>query len=188
MRFVITGALGHIGSRLLRAVPQQFGDADVVLVDDLSTQRYCSLFDLPGGANYQFLEADETLRQKALDVLADADRYHWVHQTNWFGEPALNLPQDMFALQEAVYCSRPKFIDYQRNGLFLVLLDPLHNRPAELVGANEPARPTKRGVRVERKVRRDGCNDGVLGNVVENTDPLLLKSSQIFGRRQRLKL
>jgi nucleoside-diphosphate-sugar epimerase len=43
MKIVVTGALGHIGSRLIRALPDAFPDAEIVLLDDLSTQRYCSL-------------------------------------------------------------------------------------------------------------------------------------------------
>ena len=56
MKIVVTGALGHIGSRLIRELPVRFPDAEIVLVDDLSTQRYCSLFDLPAGGRYRFVE------------------------------------------------------------------------------------------------------------------------------------
>lgn len=57
MKLVITGPLGHIGSRLLRTIPaDRF--SEIVLIDDLSTQRYCSLFDLPRGAPMRFVEAD----------------------------------------------------------------------------------------------------------------------------------
>lgn len=58
MRIVITGALGHIGSRLIREIPNRFPKAEIVLLDDLSTQRYCSLFNLPAYGKYRFLEAD----------------------------------------------------------------------------------------------------------------------------------
>jgi UDP-glucose 4-epimerase len=58
MKIVITGALGHIGSRLIRVLPDYFPDAEILLVDDLSTQRYCSLFNLPAVGKYRFLEAD----------------------------------------------------------------------------------------------------------------------------------
>lgn len=58
MRIVITGALGHIGSSLIRELPGAFPDAELVLVDNLSTQRYCALFDLPQEGRYQFVEAD----------------------------------------------------------------------------------------------------------------------------------
>lgn len=59
MKLVITGALGHIGSRLIHAlVPGEFDE--VVLIDNLSTQRYCSLFNLPEGITWQFVEEDVT--------------------------------------------------------------------------------------------------------------------------------
>lgn len=56
------------------------------------------------------MASDQALQADALSLLARADRYHWVHQTNWFGEPILNLPQDMFALQEIMFRTRPDFV------------------------------------------------------------------------------
>ena len=53
---------------------------------------------------------DEDLQRDALDVLARADRYRWIHQTNWFGEPILQLPQDVLAIQEILFETRPEFI------------------------------------------------------------------------------
>lgn len=58
MRIGVTGALGHIGSRLIRDLPGTFDDCEFLLVDDLSTQRYSSLFNLPESAGYRFIEAD----------------------------------------------------------------------------------------------------------------------------------
>jgi len=57
-KIVVTGALGHIGSRLIRELPEKFPDAEILLLDDLSTQRYCSLFDLPSSGKFEFIEAD----------------------------------------------------------------------------------------------------------------------------------
>ena len=54
--------------------------------------------------------ADKKLQADALDVLERADRKRWIHQTTWFGEPILNLPQDMFAIQDIVWRVRPDFI------------------------------------------------------------------------------
>jgi nucleoside-diphosphate-sugar epimerase len=54
---LITGALGHIGSGFIhRLQPQDFHE--VVLLDNLSTQRFCSLFNLPDGVRFHFIEGD----------------------------------------------------------------------------------------------------------------------------------
>lgn len=71
MKLVVTGALGHIGSRLIRELPRRFSGAEIVLVDDLSTQRYCSLFGLPRDGRYRFVEAD-VLRGDIASVVAGA--------------------------------------------------------------------------------------------------------------------
>ncbi len=58
MRFVVTGALGHIGSQLIRELPAAFPNAEIVMIDNMVTQRYCSLFNLPTGGKYHFIETD----------------------------------------------------------------------------------------------------------------------------------
>jgi nucleoside-diphosphate-sugar epimerase len=58
MKIVVTGALGHIGSALIRALPERFDGAEIVMIDNLSTLRYPSLFDLPATGRYRFIEAD----------------------------------------------------------------------------------------------------------------------------------
>lgn len=68
-RIVVTGALGHIGSRLVRTLPDTFPETEVVMVDDLSSQRVASLFDLPQDAQYRFVEAD--ILEADLEALFD---------------------------------------------------------------------------------------------------------------------
>jgi len=58
VKIVVTGALGHIGSALIRDLPLRFAGAEIVLIDNLSTQRYPSLFELPVRGRYRFVEAD----------------------------------------------------------------------------------------------------------------------------------
>ena len=71
MKLVITGPLGHIGSGLIHSLTPE--DAtEVVLVDNLSTQRYCSLFNLPAGIRWRFVEADVTTADLD-DLFAGAD-------------------------------------------------------------------------------------------------------------------
>lgn len=71
MRIVVTGALGHIGSRLIRMLPDAFPQAEIVLLDNLATQRYPSLFSLPSDATYRFVEFD-ILRDSLDEVFANA--------------------------------------------------------------------------------------------------------------------
>jgi UDP-glucose 4-epimerase len=58
MKVVVTGGLGHIGSRLIRELPDTFPGIEVVIVDNLATQRYVSLLDLPSTAKYLFAQGD----------------------------------------------------------------------------------------------------------------------------------
>ena len=58
----------------------------------------------------QEMSEDSELQAKALDVLISADKYRWIHQGKWFGEPLLNLPQDMFAIQDIIWKTRPDYI------------------------------------------------------------------------------
>jgi UDP-glucose 4-epimerase len=60
MKLIVTGALGHIGSYLVRDFAAQFPAVEIVMIDNLSTQRYPSLFNLPSTAHYDFVEADVT--------------------------------------------------------------------------------------------------------------------------------
>jgi UDP-glucose 4-epimerase len=58
MKIIVTGALGHIGSRLIRELPTKYPNAEIVMIDSLFTQRYPSLFNLPAEAKYRFIEGD----------------------------------------------------------------------------------------------------------------------------------
>ncbi|MBF0232133.1 MAG: cephalosporin hydroxylase [Desulfamplus sp.] len=53
---------------------------------------------------------DDKLGKDALDLLVRADKHSWIHQTTWFGEPVLNLPQDMFAIQEIIFRTQPDYL------------------------------------------------------------------------------
>jgi len=58
MKIVVTGSNGHIGSYLIRDLPNYFPSAEIILIDNLSTQRFSSLFNLPSHGNYKFIYAD----------------------------------------------------------------------------------------------------------------------------------
>ena len=67
MKIIVTGALGHIGSKLIRDLPNFIKDLDIAMIDNFTTQRYSSLFNLTSSANYKFYEKD--IMQDNLDVI-----------------------------------------------------------------------------------------------------------------------
>jgi nucleoside-diphosphate-sugar epimerase len=69
MKSVVTGALGHIGSSLIRELPVQFPGAEIMLIDNMITQRFASLFNLPTIGRYRFVEVD--VRKVDLRILFD---------------------------------------------------------------------------------------------------------------------
>lgn len=58
MKIIVTGAIGHIGSYLIRDLGVFFPKSDIVMIDNMMTQRFSSLFNLPLSANYSFIEGD----------------------------------------------------------------------------------------------------------------------------------
>jgi len=56
-KILITGALGHIGSNLLRNIGKNVA-REVIILDNLESRRYPSLFDLPKGFKFKFVRDD----------------------------------------------------------------------------------------------------------------------------------
>ena len=83
MRLVVTGALGHIGSRLIRELAVLWPGAEVVMLDNLATERYASLYNLPDACRYQFVQGD-VLTEDLERLFAGADAVvHLAALTNW---------------------------------------------------------------------------------------------------------
>lgn len=73
MNFLVTGALGHIGSKLIRDYAKRDDVELIRILDNLSTQRYCSLFNLPMDKRYQFIEGDINNKKDLRRALKDID-------------------------------------------------------------------------------------------------------------------
>ncbi|MBW1841842.1 MAG: SDR family oxidoreductase [Deltaproteobacteria bacterium] len=131
MNICISGALGHIGSKLIRnlSIPNL---SRVHLVDNLLTQRYVSLFDLPDQIDFIFHPIDiQSQKMEALvkesDVLihlaavTDAtksfERMEEVEEINKIGfEYVANLCADagcslLFPSTTSVYGSQSEIVD-----------------------------------------------------------------------------
>ena len=72
MKIIITGALGHIGSRVIRVLPEIFPEQQIVMIDNLLTQRYSSLFNLPNRTKYRFYE-ENILEAELRPIFEGAD-------------------------------------------------------------------------------------------------------------------
>jgi len=69
MNVLITGALGHIGSKLIRSLPEFF---NICAVDNLATNRYCSLFNLNRDINFiedHFINISEDVLESANIII-----------------------------------------------------------------------------------------------------------------------
>ena len=58
LKFLVTGGLGHIGSKLVREYAKRDDIELIRIMDNFLVQRYCSLFNLPNGKRYEFIEGD----------------------------------------------------------------------------------------------------------------------------------
>jgi UDP-glucose 4-epimerase len=72
LKIIVTGALGHIGSRIVRVLPEVFPDSEIIMIDNLLTQRYASLFDLPDKGCYLFYEKN-ILETELRPIFKEAD-------------------------------------------------------------------------------------------------------------------
>ena len=57
-KILITGATGHIGSYLLKFLGNYLKSLEIIILDNMSTNRYCSLFNLPHNTKFSFLNLD----------------------------------------------------------------------------------------------------------------------------------
>ena len=67
MNIIITGSLGHIGSYITRDLANRYKNSTIIMIDNILTQRYSSLFNLPDNQHYKFFNEDLTLFN--LDIL-----------------------------------------------------------------------------------------------------------------------
>jgi cephalosporin hydroxylase len=69
-----------------------------------------ALFDEEKRENIAALGRDEELARLALDLMRDTAKYKYTYNFNWLGIPFIQFPQDLVALQEIIWTTRPELI------------------------------------------------------------------------------
>ena len=133
------------------------------------------------------MAADRDLHRRALEVKVKAGHeYYWVHQTNWMGEPCLQLPQDMFALQDAIYKCRPDYIvecGVAWGGTLLFYASLLHQLGGKKVVGVDIFIPEDLRERIAAKVPFPGAVELIQGSSVEESTAEQVRSITGEGSR-----
>jgi cephalosporin hydroxylase len=56
------------------------------------------------------MSQDQELKRKSLDWMLHADKYKYSYNFTWLGRPIIKLPQDIIALQEVIWATKPDLI------------------------------------------------------------------------------
>jgi UDP-glucose 4-epimerase len=68
-KILVTGALGHIGSKLVRDLPKILKKSKITMIDNFITQRFSSLFNLEKHNKYKFYEIDVMKNMMELEKI-----------------------------------------------------------------------------------------------------------------------
>ena len=70
---LVIGGAGYIGSQLIRDLPKEFPGQTIRILDNMVRERYVSLWDLPNGCKFEFIEGDTTKDEDVKKALKDVD-------------------------------------------------------------------------------------------------------------------
>ena len=73
MNILITGGLGHIGSYILENIQKIKEVKKIYIIDNLSTQRFCSLFRMPKNNKKKFFYNENLSNKNILDKFVKVD-------------------------------------------------------------------------------------------------------------------
>ncbi len=91
-KIIITGAFGHIGSKLSNYLSKYNKNDKIYLIDNFETERYSSIFSLKYNKNVKFFKID-LLKQQIPNIINNADiLIHLAAKTN--AEKSLEINQN----------------------------------------------------------------------------------------------
>ena len=167
-RILITGGLGHIGSGLIRFL----SDYDLTVCDNLSTQRYCSLFNLEKNirfVDHSFMDLDKSFLDKfdaVIHLAAITDAASSFRDPKWVWK--VNVEQTCKFLTKVEH-SKVKTVIFPSSTSVYGTSDKLVNEDKKYVNAQSPYAETK--VWVE-----DWINENL-----QETKYIILRLGTIYG-------
>ena len=67
-------------------------------------------FEILRKKNLLKMNKDKNIFSNAISLIQKADKYMFIHQNNFFGEPSINFSEDLIRFQEAIYEIKPDIV------------------------------------------------------------------------------
>ena len=95
------------------------------------------------------LKESNLIRKKSIDFIKETGLYNYSYNFDWLGLPIIQLPQDMIAVQEIIWKTKPNLIietGIARGGSLILNASILHllNGDGKVVGIDIDIRPHNR--------------------------------------------
>ena len=134
MKLIITGSCGHIGSYLAEKIYLIPKIKEVILIDNLSSNRYISLFNLRKKNNYKFYQIDLSKKNSLKGFKGVSYLIHCASMTN--AEKSFSVEKEMF--RNNLECMKNVINFCEKNNVKLVHLSStsVYGKQAKLVDEN----------------------------------------------------
>ena len=134
MKLIITGSCGHIGSYLAEKIHLIPKIKEVILIDNLSSNRYISLFNLRKKNNYKFYQIDLSKKNSLKRFKGVSYLIHCASMTN--AEKSFSVEKEMF--RNNLECMKNVINFCEKNNVKLVHLSStsVYGKQAKLVDEN----------------------------------------------------
>ena len=134
MKLIITGSCGHIGSYLAEKIYLIPKIKEVILIDNLSSNRYISLFNLRKKNNYKFYQIDLSKKNSLKRFKGVSYLIHCASMTN--AEKSFSVEKEMY--RNNLECMKNVINFCEKNNVKLVHLSStsVYGKQAKLVDEN----------------------------------------------------
>jgi len=156
---IVTGACGHIGSSLIRKLNQN----DIIAVDNMLTQRYCSLFNLDRSVKFyenNFLDIDIPQGSIVIHLAAITDAASSMKNSTQIEE--INIEQTKKFIDKCIESKVEKFIFPSSTSVYGVAADLVNEDDSQYLNPQSPYAQSKIEIENYLESKKDKLNYLVL--------------------------